>query len=390
MSFDAEVIVAGCGPVGLTAALALASAGVRVVVFEKRAGLGTASLASTIHPPTLEILDELRVLAPVMPLGHLAATIQHRGPDGVFAEFHLKDLAAQTRFPFRLHLEQARITPVMLRRLEALPNACVRFGQEVVDVQPSASGVVGTVRGLEGERRVEARYLLGADGARSAVRGALGIGFEGMDYPDKILRLITTDDLDRLLPGIAPVTYVYNGARSISFLRMADCWRIILRVPEATADAEAMDEDWILSRFQAVLPGCDRLPRIAALDVYGASRRVAASFRLGRAYLIGDAAHVTSTRGGMNMNCGIHDAAALAPAIGAALAGSDPGLVDDAADERRRVAMEALIPRTDRSVSGGAAWMEKLREMARDRASASAYLRSSAMLDMLERTHAHA
>jgi 2-polyprenyl-6-methoxyphenol hydroxylase-like FAD-dependent oxidoreductase len=151
-----------------------------------------------------------------------------------------------------------------------------------------------------------------------------------------------------------------------------------------------MDPAWILSRFQAVLPSCTQLPRISGLDVYGASRRVASSFRHGRAYLIGDAAHVTSTRGGMNMNCGIHDAAALADAICRALAGSDPGVVDEAADARRRVATEALIPRTDRSVSGGAAWMEQLRAMAGDREAASAYLRTSSMLDMLERSHAHA
>ena len=319
MSVDAEVIVAGGGPVGLTAALSLASAGVRVLVLEKRAGLGTASLASTIHPPTLEILDDLGVLAPVMKLGRVADTIQHRTPEGVFAEFHLRDLAAQTRFPYRLHLEQSLITPVMLERLEALPNATVRFSHEVLDARPTPSGVVARVEGPHGEQPVTAHYLLAADGAHSAVRAALGIGFDGADYPDKILRVITTDDLDLLLPGLAPVAYLYNGPRSVSFLQMADCWRIILRVPEATPDEEAMDAAWILSRFQAVLPGCADLPDVDGLDVYRASRRVASSFRQGRAYLIGDAAHVTSTRGGMNMNCGIHDAAALAPAIAAAM-----------------------------------------------------------------------
>jgi 2-polyprenyl-6-methoxyphenol hydroxylase-like FAD-dependent oxidoreductase len=379
MAFDADVIVAGCGPVGLTASLALAAAGVRVLALEKRSGLGTASLASTIHPPTLEILDDLGVLAPVLAQGQVADTIQHRTPEGVFAEFHLRDLATETRFPFRLHLEQSRITPVMLDRLRAAANAEVRFGHEVVDVQSSPDRV--TAR-LDGAPPVTAKYLLAADGAHSAVRHALGIGFDGADYPDKILRLLTTDDLDRMLPGIAPVTYLYHGARSISFLKMADCWRIILRVPEHTPELEAMDAAWIRSRFQAVLPG-GKLPSIAGRDVYGASRRVAASFRQGRIYLIGDAAHVTSTRGGMNMNCGIHDAAALARAI-------VDGTMDAAADERRRVATEALIPRTDRSVSGGDEWRAKLREMAGDDRASAAYLRRSAMLDMLDRAPAHA
>lgn len=376
MAFDADVIVVGCGPVGLTAALCLARRGVQVLALEKRAELGTASLASTIHPPTLEILDELGVLEPVVSRGRVADRIQHRTPDEVFAEFHLQDLAGETRFPYRLHLEQSRITPVMLERLTALANAEVRFGTAVVGVQPSASGAVAV---LQDGRRLSGRYLLAADGAHSAVRQSLGIGFDGVDYPDKILRLLTTDDLDRLLPGLAPVSYLYHGAGSISFLQMSDCWRIILRVPAETEELEAMDEAWILSRFQAVLPRCERLPRIAARDVYGASRRVAGSFRSGRAYLIGDAAHVTSTRGGMNMNCGIHDAAALARGIVA-------GTADAAADARRWVAVEALIPRTDRSVSGGEAWRATLRDMAADETAATEYLRRSAMLDMLERS----
>ena len=388
MSLDAEVIIAGCGPVGLTAALYLAEAGLRVAVFEKRATLSTASLASTIHPPTLEILDDLGVLAPVVAFGHVASRIQYRDPDGVFAEFDLADLAPVTRFPFRLHLEQSRITPIMLSRLQAMPNARVSFGHTVIGVRPSSSGVIAVVAGPDGEREIEGLYLFGADGAHSAVREALGLGFDGIDYPDKALRLITTDDLDPVLPGIAPVAYAYNGARSISFLRMADCWRIILRVPAETEDTEAMDPGWILKRFQAVLPQCDRLPEISGLDVYRASRRVATSFRRDRAYLIGDAAHVTNTRGGMNMNCGIHDAAALASAIAASV--SDPRSVDAVADRRRAVATEALIPRTDRSVSGGAAWTESLRGIARNRAAAVAYLQRSAMLDMLERSHVHA
>lgn len=388
MAFEPQVIVAGAGPVGLVAALRLAQAGVRVLLLEKREGLSAASLASTIHPPTLEILDDLGVLAPVMPMGQVVDTIQHRDPAGVFAAFHMRSLAPQTRFPFRLHLEQARITPVMLDRLTALPNARVRFGRAVRGVDRADGHVVATVDGPDGPEWIAADYLLAADGAHSAVRDALGIGFDGFVYPDKILRVMTADDLDATVPGIAPVTYAYHGPRSVSFLRMADCWRIILRVPQDTPEADAMDPAWILARLQAVLPGCDRLPTVAGRDVYGASRRVASAFRHGRAYLIGDAAHVTSTRGGMNMNCGIHDADALAAAIARALAGGDAAGVDRASDVRRTVATEALLPRTDRSVSGGDAWIAKLRAMAADPVAAAAYLRTAAMLDMVEPAHA--
>lgn len=379
MAITPDVIVAGAGPVGLTAALSLAEAGVPVMVLEKRPGLSAASLASTLHPPTLEILDDLGVLAPVMHLGQRADTIQYRDPGGVFAEFRMAGLAGQTRFPFRLHLEQSQITPLMLDRLRASANACVLFGCAVMGIAQDPSGVAVT---LTDGRTVRAGALLAADGARSTVRQALGIGFDGFDYPDRILRVMTTEDLDRILPGIAPVTYLFNGARSVSFLHMKDCWRIILRVPGEVPESEALDEGWIAERFTALLPGCP-LPTVAGKDIYGASRRVASRFRDGRVFLMGDAAHVTSTRGGMNMNCGIHDAAALAAAI------AGDGDAHEAAAERFRVATECLIPRTDRNVSGGPTWTSTLRDTARDPEAAAAYLRSAAMLDMLDRTHIH-
>lgn len=214
------------------------------------------------------------------------------------------------------------------------------------------------------------------------MRRSLGIAFEGEDYPDKILRVMTTDDLTVLLPGLAPVSYLHHRGRSASFLRMADCWRIILRVPKEVDDTTALDPDWILARLRDVIPDCDALPTVVMKDVYGVSRRVAASYRKGRAVLVGDSAHITNTRGGMNMNCGIHDAFAIATAIVEAVRHGDDAAVAAAADERRRVATQMLIPRTDRNVAGGEAWLEQVRAMAADPAKRVAHLRATAMLDM--------
>ena len=150
-----------------------------------------------------------------------------------------------------------------------------------------------------------------------------------------------------------------------------------------------MDEAWILARFQDALPAATRLPTVIGKDIYSVSRRVAGRFREGRTYLAGDAAHVTNTRGGMNMNCGFHDGAAVGRAIARALRANDQSLADAASDERHRVANEHLIPRTDRNVTGGPAWAETLRQTARDPAAARAYLRTSAMLDMLSREPAN-
>lgn len=384
-SLKTQVIVAGAGPVGLVAALILARAGVEVVVLEKRAGLNTASKASTFHPATLEILDDLGVLEPMLGQGEIVRRIQYRTPEGPFAEFVLADLAERTRFPFRLHLEQARLTPLLLSRIEAHDNARVLFDTSFEALTQDESGVTVTA-GHNGETlTISADYLIGTDGARSTVREALGLAFDGMVYPHKILRVMTPDDLGKVLPGIAAITYLHNGPKSLSFLKMPDCWRIIIRVPGDVADETALQDGWFAERLCEVLPSWTTPPTVTGRDVYGASRRVASDYHVGRAYLAGDAAHVTNTRGGMNMNAGIHDARALANAVIRALREQRPELVAAAAAERRRVAEEMLIPRTDRNVAGGEGWLQKVRELAASRASAADYLATAAMLDMLER-----
>lgn len=383
MSSGPHVIVAGAGPVGLTAALLLADAGIPVTVLEKRPELSAASKASTFHPPTLAILHHLGVLDAVRDRGEIVRRLQYRtAAGGIFAEFQLDALRGDTAFPYRLHLEQAQVTPLLLARLRGHAHARVLFDAEVLDVGQDSDAATARIRRHGTEETLNGAFLIGADGSRSDVRRALGIAFAGEDYPDKILRVMTGDDLDVLLPGIAPVTYLFNGGKSVSFLRMRDCWRIILRVAKEVDDATALEPDWILARLKEVIPHCNRLPAVVMKDVYGASKRVAERYVAGRIVLAGDSAHVTNTRGGMNMNCGLHDAYAVALAIVRALRGEGPAVVAAAAEERRRVATDMLIPRTDRNVAGGEQWLEKVRAMAADPAQALAYLRTTAMLDM--------
>jgi 2-polyprenyl-6-methoxyphenol hydroxylase-like FAD-dependent oxidoreductase len=371
-----KAIVAGAGPVGLTAALVLAAGGAEVTLLEKRDGLNTASRASTFHPPTMEILDRLGCVAPLLGEGALVDRLQHRTPEGVFAEFPLSLLAGETRFPFRRHLEQARVTPALLARLAALPNATLRFGAEVAGVAQDPAGVRVT---LADGGTLAGDVLVAADGARSAVRAALGIGFPGAAYPHRVLRLMTGEDLTRLLPGLAPISYLHHLGRSLSFLRMPDCWRIILRVPPDTPDRAALDDGWILARLRDCLPGWEAVPRTIHRDLYAASRHLAERFHHGRVFLLGDAAHLTNTRGGMNMNAGIHDAWSVARAL---LAGGLPAATA-AAEQRHRIARDQLLPRTDRSVAGGEGWLERVRATAADPAAARAFLREGAMLDMV-------
>lgn len=384
-----RVIVVGAGPVGLAAAVALADRGVPVLLLEKRDRLTAASKASTFHPSTLEVLDALGVIEPVLAQGARIDKIQYRTiEDGIIAEYDLGLLAGDTRYPFRLHLEQARVTPLLMDRLRAHDHADIRFGVEVLDARSVAGGVEVEAKGARGRETLTGRYLIGADGARSAIRESLGISFKGSAYDTKVLRLMTDMDMEAWLPGLAPVTYVFNGAKSTSLLRMPDCWRIILRLPSSIPDEEVLEPAWMLERLRQVLPMAERLPPLLNTDTYSASKRVAARYRHGNVFLAGDSVHVTNTRGGMNMNCGFHDAYCLAGAMAEALDMAEDGPLDAYARERRRIATDYLIPRTDRSVGDAATWLKTVKARAADPEAMHAFLMEGAMLDMAPRPFA--
>jgi len=373
MAAPSSAFIVGAGPVGLSAAVRLAQLGVDVTVLEKRAALNTASRASTFHAPTIAVFEQLGILDEVRHKGHRVDRIQyHDVAEGLVADFDLGLLAPHTRFPQRLHLEQSEVAAALVGKLRGFPHTRIVFGAEVSAVEQHEDGV-----SVAGHGRAD--LLLAADGARGAVRDALGIAFEGQDYASRVLRVMTAEDLSRLIPGVASMSYIFDGHESCSLLRMPGLWRIIFRVPAEETDAQALDPARIRARLARFLPaGAADLPLVSS-DIYQVSRRVAARYGEGRVLLAGDAAHVTNTRGGMNMNCGIHDAMAAADTI----AEGSLAALDRYRAGRRAVATDKLIPRTDRTVSGGKAWLDTMRATASDPARAEKFLLGSSMLDMV-------
>ena len=370
-----RVLVVGAGPVGLVAALRLAQLGVAVTVLERRPNLSAASRASTLHSPTLEAFATLGIIDFALAHGHTVERIHYYAQGALVADFDLGLLASDTPYPHRLHLEQSEIARRLQARLAEHAHAEMMFDAEVVDMTQDNTGVAAVLR--NGQVIVGA-YLLAADGARSQVRTALGIAFDGEDYASRVLRVMTPHNLAHdIVPGCASVAYLFDGADSCSLLRMPDLWRIIFRVGAEESDEQALDPVGIRQKLARFLPGGAELP-IASTDIYGVSRRVAFTFRHGRVLIAGDAAHVTNTRGGMNMNAGIHDAMAAAEALAA---GTEVAL-SFYAHARHAMATEKLIPRTDRTVAGGTAWLERVRATAGDPAAARTFLLGTSMLDM--------
>jgi 2-polyprenyl-6-methoxyphenol hydroxylase-like FAD-dependent oxidoreductase len=322
--FPSNVVVVGAGPVGMTAALGLAKRGVPVMVLEAGDDLATESRASTFHPPSLAVLRELGVVDELLELGLKAPGFQYRGHDReLIAHLDMKVLSGDTDFPFRLQCEQSKLTRIIRRHLEGIPHATLRFGAPVERIEVGTDTARVFLTGDGFEPSCTADWLLGADGANSAVRRSLGIAFEGVTYPERFLVASTTHDFTEDMPDLAPVSYIYDPDDWGVLLRTPSHWRVLFPIDPDQSNEDALDPDHVEARLQGVVPLPQPYPVVHS-TIYAVHQRVAATFGLGRVLLLGDAAHINNPLGGMGMNSGIHDAHAAVQAVEYALRGGDP------------------------------------------------------------------
>jgi 3-(3-hydroxy-phenyl)propionate hydroxylase len=343
-----DVCIAGAGPVGLTIALGLAPTGRRIVLLEREPGPSTEWRASTFHPPTLEMCDTLGVTAEMIERGLIADRYQIRGwGNEPIAEFDLRALRSDTKYPFRLQLEQYKYSEILREHLARYPNVDLQFGRSFERADDRGDVVDVMHRGVaEDLAAVRARWVIGTDGASSAVRGHLGVGFEGLTYPDKQLILSIDAPLLEWFPDLCYVNYISSsGAHPGMVLKIPDVWRVSSRIPDEVDDDTALGDRFVNDRLAEILPGHE-VPEPVARRIFKIHQRVADRLRVGRVLLAGDAAHINSPRGGMGLNGGIHDAMDLIPVLTEVL---DGGAAVDQLDqwaERRRVVAKDHVQKT--------------------------------------------
>jgi 2-polyprenyl-6-methoxyphenol hydroxylase-like FAD-dependent oxidoreductase len=347
---DLPVIIAGAGPVGLTAALALSRRGIRPLVLEALPALSQESRASTFHPPTLEMLHQLGLADEMLRLGHIAPRFQYRDRrEGVIAELDLSVLSQDTRFPFRLQLEQRIVARLLFERLQETDGADIRFGHRVIAARTEADRGVVAVDGPDGTEEFSAPWVLAADGAHSAVRRSLGIAFEGKTYPERYLVLTLSDDLSQVLPDLASINYVFDPEAWFVVLRTQDRWRVLFPVdPDELAEV-ASSPPRVRERLHEISERADEL-HIEHVTLYNVHQRVAERLRVGRVLLAGDAAHLNNPLGGMGMNSGIHDAWLIADPLAALVTGNgDEAGLDECLDRRREICRRHVLEHSDRN-----------------------------------------
>lgn len=386
-----RVIIAGAGPVGLVAALLLGRRGIPFTLIEAEEALADDLRASTFHPPTLDLLDDLGLAAPLIAQGLISPTWQIRMHEtGERAVFALAAIAGDTRHPYRLQCEQSKLCRLLLAQVLAENRGEVRMGMRLEEVTQDDDGV--SVRATAGgdTATIAGRYLIGADGSRSAVRHSLGFSFEGKTYPETTILGTTTFRFEDHLPGLSNVNYVWKAKGTFSLLRLPQLWRCSLYPDEGETIEDGLRPESVQRKLQAIVPR-DEAYEVLEIRAYRIHMRIVDDYRAGRVLLAGDAAHVNSPSGGMGMNGGIHDAVELVETLAEVWNGADERLLDRYTRRRRPVAEAEILGQSDRNrarmqerdIAKRRAMLAELQGIADDPVRARDYLLRSSMISGL-------
>jgi len=336
-----DVIVVGAGPVGMLTALALAQVGAKVTVLEQEPGIVNSPRAAVYFPSTLIILDELGLLDELNEIGFQNRTFGTHVPEFGYSSVVTTEPIEGIPYDYQLHAGQHDVARVAMEHALKL-GVRVLFENEVTALDDGSDGVTITTNTSQGPKNFAAKWLIGADGARSTVRKLAGIEFEGHTWPERFVATNVKFDFRQL--GYQQANFVCDPVNMavIAQLDREGLWRCTY-MEDSALPLETCEER-IHQRYEWFMRGSKDY-EIVSFSPYMLHQRAAETLSKGHVLLAGDAAHATNPCGGLGLTSGVWTGVVLADVLGVVLRGEeDQSILDRFSDERRRIFWEIVSP----------------------------------------------
>jgi putative polyketide hydroxylase len=346
---DVDALVVGAGPCGLVAGITLARDGLRVILVEQRESGSTLSRALVMSTRVMELMRRFGLEeavrgggADVDPTALVTPTLS--STEGMVLPLgYPSDVEAAMVSPSRPSwTPQAHHEPLLLEHLRASPTATVRFGAQLVALDQDDAAVRATLLDrASGERwQLQARYVIGADGAHSTARTELGIAMDGPDELAVYERVEFRAALDRAVGARRHALYVLkhpavDGA-VLARRGREDRWGLSRERPAEVPGMDELTEDDLIAMIRTATGVEDLDVAIERVSSFTFAAQIAEHYRSGRGFLVGDAAHRMTPRGGTGMNTGIQDAFDLGWKLAWVLHGWAPERLLDTYERERR------------------------------------------------------
>ncbi len=345
MNNKKEISIIGAGPVGLTLAFLLAKNGIAVKIFEQQNKLQKDYRASTFHAGTLDLFEDSGITQALIDRGIVCPDFQYRGwKEGKIAQFDHALIGAYTRHPFRLQCEQFKLSDFLFLELSRMSNVEIYMDYELSGLKQN-NDQVSMEFNHRGDKIIHnADWVVGTDGGRSVTRKSLGLEFKGFTYDEKILVLGTPYDMRRSFKDLSYINYFSDPVNYAHMLKIPDLWRMSLPLPNDLDDEVALSTAYINERLSSLIPELSS-DQIQVKGVYHVHQRVVDSYKVGRVFLAGDAAHLNNPKGGMGLNGGLHDAMSLSNIFNDFFFGGNEHF-DDYDTQRRHEAINAIHHQT--------------------------------------------
>lgn len=362
-SCDYDVLIAGGGPTGVTLGILLAQRGVSVVIAEKEAEIYPLPRAAHIDHEIMRVLQEAGVAPQVMATSKATGRYDFRNASGkVLLRFDGNDAIGKGGWPMANMIHQPSMEAALRERLADVPGVELWRSSEVTGYRDMGDRVIATIRKGDAQREIHARFLIGADGARSPVRKAAGIRFDdlGFEEPWLVVDAIVQDP-DRLPKDNLQIC---DPARPTTCVVMGEGrhrWEFMIKPGE---DPDQVSSDEAIWKMLAPwnVAGAITVERKA---VYTFRARVAEDWRRERIMLAGDAAHQTPPFAGQGLCAGVRDAANLAWKLAAVLRDGAPADLLDTYQLEREPHVRAVISMAimmGKTVCITQAWRARLRD----------------------------